>query len=145
MNGLKNFIFYVLVTGGFIYLMYFVMQQGEGLESSKIKQEMVQKDLSGLDAITDTLHHNVVHPLAILLLQIITIIVTARVFSFLFRKIGQPTVIGEIIAGIFLGPSFVGLFFPEFSLFLFPKSSIGNLQFLSQVGLILFMFIRNGA
>ena len=106
MNGLKNFIFYVLVTGGFIYLMYFVMQQGEGLESSKIKQEMVQKDLSGLDAITDTLHHNVVHPLAILLLQIITIIVTARVFSFLFRKIGQPTVIGEIIAGIFLGPSF---------------------------------------
>lgn len=141
MNGLKNFIFYIVVTGGFLALMYYVMQQGEGMEATKIKQAVVHQDLSGFEAITDTLHHNVVHPLAILLLQIITIIVTARVFSFLFRKIGQPTVIGEIIAGIFLGPSFLGLFFPEFSLFLFPKSSIGNLQFLSQVGLILFMFI----
>ena len=84
---------------------------------------------------------NLSHPLAILLLQIITIIVVARIFSFLFRKIGQPTVIGEILAGIFLGPSFVGWYFPEFSSFLFPLRSIPNLQFLSQVGLILFMFI----
>jgi len=124
-----------------LFLIYLVVQKGELLEVDKIKHVVIHKELGGLEQITDTLHHNVVHPLAILLLQIITIIVTARVFSFLFRKIGQPSVIGEIIAGIFLGPSFLGMFFPEFSLFLFPKSSIGNLQFLSQVGLILFMFI----
>jgi Kef-type K+ transport system membrane component KefB len=57
------------------------------------------------------------------------------------NKIGQPTVVGEIIAGIFLGPSLLGLFFPEFSNFLFPIESLNNLQLLSQIGLILFMFI----
>lgn len=81
------------------------------------------------------------HPLAILLAQIVTIIITSRVFGWICKKIGQPTVIGEIIAGIALGPSLVGLYFPEFSAALFPVKSLGNLQFLSQVGLILFMFM----
>jgi Kef-type K+ transport system membrane component KefB len=85
--------------------------------------------------------HNVTDPLAILMLQIITIIFTARIFSFLFKKIGQPSVIGEITAGIFLGPSFVGYYYPEFSHFLFPVASLSNLKFLSQIGLILFMFV----
>ncbi|MSP85198.1 MAG: cation/H(+) antiporter, partial [Flavobacteriaceae bacterium] len=80
-------------------------------------------------------------PLAILLAQIITIIIVARFFGWIFRKIGQPSVIGEIIAGIFLGPSLLGMYFPNFSLALFPEQSLGNLQFLSQIGLILFMFV----
>ena len=46
-----------------------------------------------------------------------------------------------MIAGIILGPSLLGMYFPEFSAFLFPKESLGNLQFLSQIGLILFMYI----
>jgi len=87
------------------------------------------------------LGHNLEHPLAILLAQIITIIVIARFFGWMFKKIGQPSVIGEIIAGIFLGPSVVGMYFPEFSHVLFPTESLGNLQFLSQIGLILFMFV----
>ncbi len=88
-----------------------------------------------------SIEHNLKHPLAILLAQIITIIVVARFFGWMFRKIGQPTVIGEIIAGIVLGPSLVGLYFPDFSTALFPADSLGNLQFLSQIGLILFMFV----
>ena len=79
--------------------------------------------------------------MAILLLQIITIIIVARSFGWIFRKIGQPSVIGEIIAGIFLGPSVVGMYFPDYSAMLFPKESLGNLQFLSQIGLMLFMFV----
>jgi len=79
--------------------------------------------------------------MAILLLQILTIIFTARTFGFIFNKIGQPTVIGEIIAGIFLGPSLLGGWIPEFSAFMFPKESLGNLQLLSQIGLVLFMFV----
>jgi Kef-type K+ transport system membrane component KefB len=59
----------------------------------------------------------------------------------MFRKIGQPSVIGEMIAGIVLGPSLVGMYFPEFSAALFPAASLGNLQFLSQIGLIFFMFV----
>ena len=87
------------------------------------------------------IQHNFQDPLAILLAQIITIILVARVFGWVFKKIGQPSVIGEIIAGIVLGPSLVGLYFPEFSAALFPVESLGNLKFLSQIGLILFMFV----
>ena len=89
----------------------------------------------------DTYHANLTHPLAKLLLQILTIIVTARVFGFICGKMGLPTVIGEIAAGIFLGPSFLAFYFPGYSEFLFPPASLGNLQFLSQIGLILFMFV----
>jgi Kef-type K+ transport system membrane component KefB len=81
------------------------------------------------------------HPLAILLLQIITIILAARLLGTLFRKIGQPAVIGEIVAGIALGPSLLGWVWPEAMAFLFPANSLGNLQFLSQIGLLLFMFV----
>lgn len=141
MNNLKNTLFYLFTIGGFFVLMYFIVLKGEPLEVSKITEVQKVPDSNSFGQIKDTLHHNVTHPLAILLLQIITIIVVSRVFGFIFKKIGQPTVIGEIIAGIFLGPSFIGMFFPEFSLFLFPKSSLPNLQFISQIGLILFMFI----
>lgn len=89
----------------------------------------------------ESLVHNLEHPLAILLAQIVTIILVARFFGWICKKIGQPTVIGEIIAGIVLGPSLIGMYFPEFSAMLFPTASLGNLQFLSQIGLILFMFV----
>lgn len=80
-------------------------------------------------------------PLAIFILQLIVIIIAARVFAYLFRRIGQPAVMGEIIAGIALGPSLMGAVAPEFSQVLFPPTSFGNLQMLSQIGLILFMFV----
>lgn len=141
MNNLKNSLFYVLTISAFAVIMYYIVKQGEPLEALKVTNTAPIAETNSLQDIKSTLHHNVTHPLAILLLQIITIIATSRIFGFLFKKIGQPTVIGEIIAGIFLGPSFIGLFFPEFSAFLFPKTSLPNLQFMSQIGLILFMFI----
>jgi Kef-type K+ transport system membrane component KefB len=76
-----------------------------------------------------------------LLLQIIIIIVLTQLLGWLFKKIGQPAVIGEIIAGIILGPSLLGLLFPGIFHFVFPVESLPNLRFLSQIGLILFMFI----
>ena len=112
-----------------------------GSSHEKIDQTSIVPQTTFYQQIYDTLSHNLHHPLAILLLQIITIIFTARTFGFLMNKLGQPTVIGEIIAGIFLGPSFLGHWFPEYSNFLFPSASLGNLQFLSQVGLVLFMFV----
>lgn len=141
MKNIKNSLFYILTIGCFACLMYFIVKKGEPLEITKVTQNTKIIDSNSWSQIKDTMHHNVTHPLAILLLQIITIIIVARIFGFLFKKIGQPTVIGEIIAGIFLGPSFIGMFFPEYSLFLFPKTSLPNLQFISQIGLILFMFI----
>ena len=47
-----------------------------------------------------------------------------------------------MIVRIVLGPSVIGIYFPKFSALLFPKDSLGNLQFLSQIGLIFFMFVN---
>jgi Kef-type K+ transport system membrane component KefB len=56
--------------------------------------------------------------------------------------VGLPTVIGEIAAGIFLGPSFLAHAFPGLLVHSSSQQeSLGNLQFLSQIGLILFMFV----
>ena len=76
-----------------------------------------------------SIKHNIFHPLAILLAQIVTIILVARFFGWICRKIGQPTVIGEMLAGIALGPSLFGDYFPELFSTLFPKESIVNLKF----------------
>ncbi len=83
---------------------------------------------------------NIRQPLSILLLQMLSIIVVSRLFGYLLQRINQPSVIGEIIAGIVLGPSLMGWVFPEVSNFLFSPESIKSLQFISQIGLVFFMF-----
>jgi Kef-type K+ transport system membrane component KefB len=140
MRNFKNSIFYIVTIGGFGALIYWILTKGKFLE----KGRAIVPTSSGKTQWSEflaSMQHNLQHPLAILLAQIITIIIVARFFGWMFRKIGQPSVIGEIIAGIVLGPSLVGMYFPEFSVMLFPKESLGNLQFLSQIGLILFMFV----
>jgi Kef-type K+ transport system membrane component KefB len=140
MNKSKYLIFYITTVGGFIALILFILHHGSFLEHNAVAS-VANESLTNWKQFTETFHHNLTHPLAILLLQIITIILVARAFAFLSKKIKQPTVIGEIAAGIFLGPSVIGTFFPQVSHFLFPVQSLGNLQFLSHVGLILFMFV----
>ena len=140
MKKFKNLIFYIATIGFFSYAIYWIIIFGSRLELGK-KINLPVASNSQWTEFKKTLFHNLEHPLAILLIQILTIILVARFFGWFFKKIGQPTVIGEILAGILLGPSLLGLYFPEFSLALFPKESLGNLQFLSQIGLILFMFV----
>lgn len=84
---------------------------------------------------------NLQTPLGLLLLQIIVVVVIARLAGRAARLIGQPSVVGEIIAGILLGPSLLGWAAPGISAFLFPVDSLKSLQFLSQIGLAFFMFI----
>jgi Kef-type K+ transport system membrane component KefB len=140
MKNYKNAAFYIAVTGGFTALMLWIIREGKHLEINKTILSSVAENGSWNDFL-ESMQHNLQDPLAILLAQIVTIIVVARFFGWVFKKIGQPTVIGEIIAGIVLGPSLLGMYFPEFSSTLFPVESLGNLKFLSQIGLILFMFV----
>jgi Kef-type K+ transport system membrane component KefB len=140
MRRFKNSLFYVGTISAFTILIYWFITKGEKLEEGKnIVLKVSNK--GQWNEFIDTLLHNLQHPLALLLAQIVTIVLVARLFGWICTKIGQPTVIGEMIAGIALGPSLLGLYFPEFSHALFPAQSLGNLQFLSQIGLILFMFI----
>ena len=140
MKNYKNTIFYFVITGGFSVLIYWIILQGKHLEKSKTIQSPTVTNDSWGDFLVSMLH-NIKDPLAILLAQIIMIILVARFFGWIFKKIGQPSVIGEIVAGIALGPSLLGMYFPEFFTALFPVDSLVNLKFLSQIGLILFMFV----
>ena len=76
-----------------------------------------------------------------LFLAIAVVVILARAVGVLFRRIGQPPVIGEILAGILLGPSLLGDYLPAVSHVLFPTEITAILQPLSQLGLILFMFL----
>jgi Kef-type K+ transport system membrane component KefB len=79
--------------------------------------------------------------LVLLLLQIAVILAVCRLLHAIAGRLGQPSVIGEIIAGLLLGPSFLGWIAPAFYARLFPPESFPVLNELSQVGLVLFMFL----
>jgi Kef-type K+ transport system membrane component KefB len=79
--------------------------------------------------------------LVTLLLQVAAIVITARLVGVLFQRIGQPQVMGETVAGIMLGPSLLGWIAPGLYHALFPATSLSYLGALSQVGLLLFMFL----
>jgi Kef-type K+ transport system membrane component KefB len=76
-----------------------------------------------------------------LIIQMVVIICVARAVGAVFRKIRQPQVMGEMVAGIVLGPSLLGLLAPHAMTALFPASSLGYLNAVSQIGLVLFMFL----
>jgi len=75
------------------------------------------------------------------LLALAVILITARAVGALFRRLGQPPVIGEVIAGILLGPSLLGWVAPGAYAYLLPASVAPYLGVLAQIGVILFMFL----
>jgi Kef-type K+ transport system membrane component KefB len=81
------------------------------------------------------------HGVVLLAVQAILVIATSRVLALVLRRLGQPMVIAEVLAGIALGPSLLGVLAPGTFAMLFPASSLGSLGILSQLGLIFFMFI----
>jgi Kef-type K+ transport system membrane component KefB len=77
----------------------------------------------------------------ILILQLVIIMLVARLMGYLFQLFRQPLVIGEIVAGLVLGPSVLGAIWPNTFSYIFPEQSIFVLELFSQLGLIFFMFI----
>lgn len=138
MNVRLSGVFYFIMLIGIVSAILLILHIGNDMNSTTLipaKLNAIQKHL------TSHISQTFSSPVIIFILQLIVIIVASQVFAALFKMIGQPAVIGEIVAGIVLGPSLIGHFFPEISSFLFPKNALGNIQMLSQVGLILFMFI----
>jgi Kef-type K+ transport system membrane component KefB len=81
------------------------------------------------------------HALMHVLLALLAIMVTGRLLGQVFRKFGQPRVIGEMVAGIALGPSLLGRVWPEAMEFILPASVAPNLGIVAQIGVILYMFL----
>jgi len=79
--------------------------------------------------------------MSLLLLQLVVILVVARACGLLLKFLGQPAVIGEMAAGIVLGPIVFGALAPDMHASLFAKGSLAGLSSLSMLGLVLFMFI----
>ncbi|HJT57334.1 MAG TPA: cation:proton antiporter [Ktedonobacteraceae bacterium] len=75
-----------------------------------------------------------------ILLQLIVILLVVQFFGYLARFIGQQWVVGEILAGLALGPSLLGHFLPGMEQTVFPISALPTLQTLGDIGLILYMF-----
>ncbi len=80
-------------------------------------------------------------PIVLVLMDVLLVIGLSRLMGLIFGQIKQPLVIGEIVAGVMLGPSLLGLLFPSAAAFLFPPEVIPLLGVLSQIGLIFFMFL----
>jgi K+:H+ antiporter len=76
-----------------------------------------------------------------LIIQIAVILAASRLVALLFVRMRQPKVIGEMFAGIMLGPSLLGWLAPRLSASLFPASTLGSLNVLSQVGIVIYMFL----
>src|SRR5688500_567453 len=82
-------------------------------------------------------------PLLILFIQIALIIALSRIMGLIFARIRQPQVMGEMLAGIMLGPSLLGWLWPAAYSTLFPPDSASfyYLSFLSQIGVVFFLFL----
>lgn len=148
---LKNLASYIVVIGLFIGAVLLVLRVGAELPPgvtepvTKSTPAAVAAHHPAPGATSENALHvfleHLRHPLAQLLIQFTVIVGAARVVGGLFRKIGQPSVIGEMVAGILLGPSLLGMVWPDTQSFLFPSSSMPALRLFSQVGVVLYMFL----
>ena len=91
-------------------------------------------------SITHRLLQSAADPLSRFFLQLFVVIVVSNSVGWIFTRCGQPAVVGEMMAGILLGPSLFGLLAPHPFQFVFAASSLEPLRLLSQVGVCLFMF-----
>lgn len=140
----KEIFFYVLMLAAAVAVLIYLSiasSRSAGVMSSSQPLGFTEQMNGAFGTFLEVLHSNILSQFGLLLLQIIIILIFARIVGWLFIKMGQPSVIGEILAGIILGPSVFGLFFPQGYGFLFPADSLHNISLLSQFGLIFFMFV----
>ena len=147
---MKPFLFYSLALLVFVCGISLTLQQGRKLQPSSAAlaspptPAAETRNLAGVEpspSLLVNLRENLQDPLPRLFLQLIVIVVAARMFGMLAAQLRQPAVVGEMIAGILLGPSLLGWVWPDFFHFVFPAQSLGSLRLFSQIGVCLFMFV----
>lgn len=134
----KNLLFYIALVAVSAIGISVLLNLGAGLQPPAVTTAAAAAEHGG---IASFLRESLQDPLSILLLQVALIVAAARLMGALFAKMKQPPVIGEMAAGILLGPSLFGLLAPNAMELVFPASSMGSLKLLSQLGVVLFMFL----
>lgn len=146
----RTSILYFIIITCVIAPIFWVLQVGEKLPApaamanaapvaAKVA-EVAAAEATAVGAMLAGMSENFNTPLSQLFLQLVVIIAISRLAGKAFTYFGQPAVVGEMAAGILLGPSLFGLIAPETFQFVFPQTSLGTLKLLSQVGVCLFMF-----
>jgi Kef-type K+ transport system membrane component KefB len=143
----KISLFYILMLVAVSAAIVGLLQLGSSLPvpqsaSVEIHEKAVtaREQKSAFFGFVEGLRSNVDHPFSHLFIQLLVIISVSRAVGKMFARLGQPEVIGEMTAGILLGPSLFGFLAPELFAAVFPKESLGTLRLLSQIGVCLFMF-----
>ncbi len=131
-SGWKTLGGYLIMLAGTAAIYWFIRGRGMELTAPAPNGPSVFGAASSAKSVDALMH---------VLLALAVVIVAARAIGNLFRRFEQPPVIGEIIAGICLGPSLLGRIAPSAADFLLPKSVAPFLGVLSQVGVILYMFL----
>ncbi len=124
----KSFFFYLLLMAGGVWAFYSIKHYGNQLYPSAI-------DVGSAN------NHEKINHLLHVLMALGVVIIIARIFGFIFKLLDQPSVIGEVVGGIMLGPSVLGRFAPDVSHAILPSDSAPFLSIIAQLGIILYMFI----
>lgn len=142
MKGFLQYAAVLLILGLGVF---FALEQGRALAPRSA--EMSASSVT----VTNPSHQNstpsspaadrLLNPLGQLLVQLVVILAATRMSGKVFTQLGQPAVVGEMLAGILLGPSLLGWIAPGTFTFLFPSASLDTLKQLSQIGVCLFMFV----
>jgi len=124
---------YGVIIGAAVAIMIWLLSMGSGL-TAPVPEGDAETGVA--ESQIDT--HEVFWKL---LLAIAVVIVAARVVGALFRKIGQPQVVGEIVAGVILGPTLLGTVWPAASEYIFDADVMPFIEVFAQIGLVFFMFL----
>jgi K+:H+ antiporter len=120
-----------------------VIRSGASLpppQGSFTVEQHARATLEQHSSVMTLLRANLDDPLSHLLIQLLAVILACRLLGSFLSRLGLPAVVGEMSAGILLGPSLFGLLAPDGFRFVFSAGSLGTLHLLSQVGICLFMF-----
>lgn len=141
---------YFLIIGLAVVGILLILYLGSHLPARPLPQTLSQTEPAAAPLSSDSgsLRESVEHrllenagdPLGRFFLQLFVVIVVSYLVGWIFTQCGQPAVVGEMMAGVLLGPSLFGLFAPQTFAFVFAPASLEPLRLLSQVGVCLFMF-----
>lgn len=134
----RTLLIYILLVGSLFVLTGVLLSKGSLLP---VRLPALVKTVSIRVAEAPVPAKGAAFPLELSLLQLIVVLAAARTAGAVAKLLHQPAVVGEMLAGVCLGPSLLGKWCPGISAALFPAGSLQGITLLSQAGLVFFMFV----